>query len=285
MAYTELEGTKMLREETIRLLEKHSITLETQFDEQQLVDPGVIERLIGSAEVNPFDTALDIGAGLGNITVPLAGSARRVYAVERNPKFLPALRERTAALGNVVIVHGDALRIGLPPFNKIASNLPYAICEAFIQRLTVTRFEKAALIVPRSLALKLTARPSDEIYSKLTLVADTFFEISTIEDVGPEAYLPPPGTATSIVTLRPRESAGRGEEVLRRVLLQGDKKLKNALKEALIQSSEAYGGPSTKRGARALIEEMCVDGSLQEKSVARLSLEDLRALVTRLSSL
>ena len=275
----------MLREETVRLLEKHGITLETQLDEQQLVDPRVIERLIGSADVNPSDTALDIGAGLGNITVLLAGSARRVYAVERDSKFLPALRERTAALGNVVIVHGDALRIGLPSFNKIASNLPYAICEAFIQRLTATRFEKASLLIPRSLALKLTAQSSDEIYSKLTLVAGTFFEISIIQDVGPEAYLPPPGTATNIVTFRPRKSPGRGEEVLRRVLLQGDKKLKNALREAIIQSSEAYGGPPTKRGAMALIEEMGLDWSLQERPVARLSLEDLRALATEISSL
>jgi len=102
----------MLREETLKLMEKHNITLDPSLDEQQLVDPGVIERLIMSADVNPNDTALDIGAGLGNITVPLAGSARRVYAVERDPKFLPALRERTAGLGNVVIVHGDALRIG-----------------------------------------------------------------------------------------------------------------------------------------------------------------------------
>jgi 16S rRNA (adenine1518-N6/adenine1519-N6)-dimethyltransferase len=275
----------MLREETLKLMEKHNITLDPSLDEQQLVDPGVIERLIMSADVNPNDTALDIGAGLGNITVPLAGSARRVYAVERDPKFLPALRERTAGLGNVVIVHGDALRIGLPPFTKIASNFPYAICEALIQRLTATWFEKASLIIPRSLALKLTARPSDEICSKLTLVAGAFFEISIVQDVGPEAYLPPPGTATRIVTLRPRESAGRGEEVLRKVLLQGDKKLKNALREAIIQSSEAYWGPPTKRGARALIEEMGLDGSLQERPVARLSLEDLRALATRLSSL
>lgn len=275
----------MLREETLRLMEKHDITLEPSLDEQQLVDPEVIERLIESAEVNNGDVALDIGAGLGNITVPLAGSARRVYAVERNSKFLPALRERTADLGNVVIVHGDALNIELPSFTKIASNLPYAICEAFIQRLTATQFEKTALIVPRSLTLKLTARPSDEIYSKLTLVAKAFFDIGIIEDVDPEAYLPAPGTSTSIMILRPRESAGGGEEVLRGVLLQGDKKLKNALREALIQSSEAYGGPSTKRAARALIKEIGVDGSLQEKPVARLSLEDLRTLVVKLSSL
>ncbi len=274
----------MLREETLRLMERHDLTLDSSLDEQQLVNLKVIERLIESAKMNSNDIVLDVGAGLGNITVHLAKFAKKVYAVERNPKFLSALRDRAADFSNVVIVQGDILRISLPPFNKIISNLPYAICEAFIQRLTAMRFEKAAIIVPRSLATILTAQSSDNIYSKLTLVGKAFFEISIIENIGSEAYLPPSGTATSIVTLRPRESTGRGEEVLRRVLLQGDKKLKNALREALIQSSEVYGGPSTKRDARILIEEIGIDISLQEKPVARLSLEDLLTLITRLSS-
>jgi len=272
----------MLREETVRLLEKHGITLETQLDEQQLVDPQVIECLIGSAEVNPGDTALDIGAGLGNITVPLAGSARRVYAVERDPKFLPALRERTAHLGNVVIVHGDALRIGLPPFTKIASNLPFAICEPFIQRLLPLQFERASLIVPESYAMTLTAHPDDQGYTKLTLVANAFFSIRHIEDVGPEAYLPQPGITTSILTLEPRVAEGRGEDVLRRVILQADKKLKNALREALIGSSQAFDAPETKRGANAVIGSMGIGQTTLEKWVSRLSLADLIKVSERL---
>jgi len=266
----------MLREETVRLLEKHSITLETQLDEQQLVDLGVIERLIESAEVNPGDTALDIGAGLGNITVSLAGSARRVYAVEKNPKFLPALRERTAGLGNVVIVHGDALYIGFPPFTKIASNLPYAICEPLNQRLLPLQFERASLIVPESYARTLTAYPDDQGYTKLTLVANAFFRIRHIEDIEPEAYLPPPRITTSILTLEPRGAEGRSEDILRRVILQADKKLKNALREALIGSSQTFDAPETKREANAVIGSMGIGHTILEKRVSRLSLTDLK---------
>jgi 16S rRNA (adenine1518-N6/adenine1519-N6)-dimethyltransferase len=269
-------GVGMLREETLRLMKKHDITLDPSFDEQQLVDPGVIERLIGSAEVNPLDTALDIGAGLGNITVPLAGSVRRVYAVEKNPKFLPALRERTAGLGNVVIVHGDALRIGLPPFTKIASNLPFAICEPFIQRLFPLQFERASLIVPVSYARILTAHPDDQGYTKLTLVASAFFGIRHVGDVEPEAYLPQPGIATSILTLEPRVAEGRGEDVLRRVILQADKKLKNALRESLIGSSRVFDAPETKREANAFIGSMGIGQTILEKRVSRLSLADLK---------
>jgi len=54
----------------------------------------------------------------------LAREAGRVVAVEKNAKFLPMLEERTRPFGNVEIIHGDALRIRLPPFSKIVSNLP-----------------------------------------------------------------------------------------------------------------------------------------------------------------
>lgn len=265
----------MLREETLRLMEKHNITLDPSLDEQQLVDPRVIKRLIEGAEVNHLDTALDIGAGLGNITVPLAGSARRVYAVERDPKFLPSLRERTAGLGNVVIVHGDALRIVLPQFTKIASNIPFAICEPLIQRLLPLQFERASLIVPESYERTLTAHSDDQGYTKLTLVANAFFKIRHVEDIEPEAYLPHLKIKTSILTLEPRVAEGIGEDVLRRVILQADKKLKNALREALIGSSRVFDAPETKRRANALIGSMGIGDTVLEKRVSRLSLADL----------
>jgi len=116
------------------------------------VDAGVIERLIDYSGVRGQDTALEIGAGCGNITDALAGVAGKVFAVEKNHKFIPMLEERTASTGNVVIVLGDALRIGLPSFDKLVSNLPYSICESFMQRLIHMDFESAAVIVSSSFA-------------------------------------------------------------------------------------------------------------------------------------
>ncbi|RJS88918.1 hypothetical protein CW700_06115 [Candidatus Bathyarchaeota archaeon] len=65
----------------------------------------------------------------------LAEVAGRVLAVEKNRKFLPLLRERTAPYGNVELILGDVLRMKIPPFDKLVSNLPFSICEALIQRL------------------------------------------------------------------------------------------------------------------------------------------------------
>jgi len=269
-----------LRDETTRLLERFGVGLDPGLDEQQLVDAEVIGRLIKAAGVTKEDTVLEVGAGCGNITTLLAGVAGRVIAVEKNAKFLLMLMERTAPFENVELVHGDTLRIGLPPFDKLVSNLPYGICEAFTQRLIRLDFERAAVIVSSSFAGIVTAGEGNPRYSRLSLVADAFFKIEELEEVGPDAYYPPPGGSTTIIRLTPREANDLRLAVLRGVLLQGDKKLKNALREAII-ASKAFG-LSTKREARERVRSMGLGEALLERRVARLSLPELRLLIMRL---
>ncbi len=272
-----------MRDETLGLLRRFRVSLDPSLDEQQLVDPGVLERLISYAGVSPEDTVLEVGAGCGNITVALAKAAGRVIAVEKSGKFLPILEERTAGLGNVEIVQGDALSMRLPEFDKLVSNLPYRICEAMVQRLTHLEFGAAALIVSSSFARILAAEPGDPNYSRLSLVAGSFFSVERLEEVAPGAYFPEPGKPTSIVRLEPGSAPGLGGSVLRGVLLQEGKKLGNALREALI-SSHLYGGPSTKREARAEIRSMRLPPGTLERRVARLSLEEIEFLVSRLEA-
>lgn len=275
-------ATGTLKEETLKLLGQFRVEVDPRLDEQQLIDDDVIGRLVESAEVGMQDHVLDIGAGCGNITVALAKIAGKVFAIEKNPKFIPILQKRVADIENVTIIKGDALRIRLPGFNKIASNLPYAISEPLLQRLLPFEFQKATLITSQSFAETLTAKPTDHGYSKLTFVTSAFFEIDPVEDIGPDAYLPPPLTNTSMITLKPKEPVSDRQDALRRTLLQGDKKLKNALREAIIASSRVLGGTMTKRRAKDLIRSMHLSSSLLERRVARLSLEELRGIYERL---
>jgi len=273
----------MLRESTVRLLKEYGIQLDPALDEQQLIDNEVIQALIEGAEVEAGDTVLEIGAGAGNITVELAHREVKVIAIEKNPKFMSLLIERTANYPNVTLIQGDALVTRLAPFTKLVSNLPYGISEAVLNRLTLLRFERAALIVPQSYAKTLVARPDERGYTKLSIVAYSFFNVQYMRDVSSDAYLPPSKTKTGIVMLEPKEVRNRAEDILRRTLLQGDRKLKNALREALIASSSVYGGPSTKRWAMKQIETMGVERRTLEKPVARLSLNELQTVVQGLS--
>ena len=268
----------MIRDETINLLDRFGVRLDPDLDEQQLVDAEVIGRLISTAGVTGRDTVFEVGAGCGNITLALAEAAGKVFAVEKNEKFLPMLEERIAPYGNVELIHGDALRVRLPPFSKLVSNLPYSICEAFTQRLISLDFERAAVIVSSSFAGIVTAREGDASYSRLSLVADAFFAIEEVEKIGQDFYYPPPGGSTTLIRLKPRAADRMGLAVLRGVLLQGDKKLKNALREALIASSQIFGGPTTKREAKAKFRSMGLGEAMLEKRVARLSLPELQLL-------
>ena len=270
----------MLRDQTLDLLQRFGLRVEAALDEQQLIDPKVIHSLIEASGIRETDKVLEIGPGAGNITVELAARASKVFAVEKNPKFIPLLRERLQQL-NVEIIIGDALVIYLPDFDILVSNLPYTIAEATLQRLKQLRFRSASIIVPSSLASTLTAQIGGADYTKLTCEARLFFDFSIVTTVKPESYYPEPKTATSIIALKPRESLKPAEVVARHLLLQGDKKVGNALREALISASP-HGYPTTKKAAKQVVEKLGLGEETLEKRVARLSLGDLDTILDRL---
>ncbi len=257
---------------------RHGVTAEETLDEQQLIDPDVIGALIEASGLSPADTALEIGPGAGNITSELAKRAKKVYAVEKNPKFFPLLKERLEG-GDVEVILGDALAIYLPQFDVLVSNVPYAIVEAVIQRLRRLRFRAASFLVPISFANILTARRGETQYSKLTLEANLFFDVSLVKVVKQSAYHPKPRTETAIITLKPRKAIDKGEAVIWHLLKQGDKKVSNALREALI-SIEGY--PQTKKAAKEAITRLQLDEALIEKRVYALSLADIELIRSRL---
>ena len=271
----------MLREETVELLRRFGVAADPSKDEQHLVDADIIKRMIDAAEVDIDDAVLEVGPGSGNITLHLAEMAHSVYVVEKNPKFIPILRERLRDLRNVEVVEGDALIVELPAFDKVVSNLPYSISEAFIQRLTRRSFKASSLLVSTSFAGVLLAGEGDAEYSRLTFSSNLFFDVELVEQVPPSAYYPEPKTPTSLLVLRPRQVSSSAEAVMRGVMLRGDKKLKNALMDAVIAASPAYGTPSTKRTAKKYVEKLEI-GKEAETRVARLPLRILVRVYTGL---
>ena len=273
----------MLRDQTIGLLDRFGLTAEAALDEQQLIDPATIDILIEASGIKPTDTVMEIGPGAGNITTGLAGRASKVIAVEKNQKFIPLLKERFSGVVNVEVVLGDALTIYLPAFDVLVSNPPYAITEALIHRLERFKFRAASLVVPSTLVKTLMANRGELGYTKLSLETRLFYEVEVVFEVKSEAYHPEPKTATSIVVFRPKVEPRPFEAVMRAVLRQGDKKMGNALREAMIAAS-SMGYPSTKRGAKEVVDELSLSEAILEERVARLSLGDVSLVYEKLES-
>jgi 23S rRNA (adenine-N6)-dimethyltransferase len=118
-------------------------------------------RLVRDADVHATDLVLDIGAGLGAVTRPLARTGARVIAVERDQRTARRLATRTAELSNVTVITGDALLVPLPhrPY-RVVSNIPFAITIALLRRLVDSRLVAADLVVEKRTGWRLAGGPA-----------------------------------------------------------------------------------------------------------------------------
>lgn len=272
---------KVLRDQTLELLSRFGLTAEASIDEQQLIDSSSIKALIDASNPRASDTVLEIGPGAGNITAELAARVTKVYAIEKNQKFIPLLEERFSNSANVEVIFGDALTVYLPFFDVLVSNPPYAITEAILHRLKRLKFRIASLIVPSTLAHSLTVDRGDPDYTKLTLEARLFYEIKIIREVKQESYHPKPKTTTFILAMSPKEGLKPFEAVMKQLLNQRDKKSRNALREAMISAS-LVEFPSTKKAAKRAVDQLGLSEAILNERVARLNLGEIMQVYEKL---
>lgn len=173
-----------------------------------LIDRGIVERIAGYAGLSPDDRVLEIGPGTGNLTEVLAARAGRVYAIEVDPDLageLQELQDRSRRFQNVVIVKGDALKVELPDYNKIVSNLPYQISSKITYRLLSRPFDMAVLMYQKEFALRMTAVPGSKEYGRMGMAAGYLCQAEILEVVSRSAFKPMPEVESAIVRLKPRE--------------------------------------------------------------------------------
>ncbi len=168
-----------------------------------LVDRDIIEHIADYADLGPIDRVLEIGSGTGNLTEILAARAGHVFAVEIDPGLALDLLGR---FQNVSVIKGDALKVELPDYNKIVSNLPYQISTKITFRLLARPFELAVLMYQREFAKRMLARPGTEEYGRLGMIVGYFCEAEILEIVPRSAFRPMPEVASAIVRLRPRKA-------------------------------------------------------------------------------
>ncbi len=155
---------------------------------------------------------LEIGPGPGGLTRGLlAEGARRVLAIEKDPRCLPALAEIADAYpGRLTVIGGDALLVNprehLTPPIKIAANLPYNVgTELLVRWLTPKEWppfwDSLTLMFQREVALRITAEPGSKAYGRLALLAQWRSTPRIVLELPPEAFSPPPKVNSAVVHL------------------------------------------------------------------------------------
>lgn len=234
-----------------------------------LVDRGAAMRIASYADLGQRDSVLEIGPGSGNLTETLAAQAGRVYAVEIDPDLAAQLSGRFA---NVLVIRGDALKVELPDYNKIVSNLPYQISSHITYRLLSRPFERAVLMYQWEFARRMAAAACSEQYGRLAMTVGFFCQIEILEKVSKMAFRPVPQVDSAIVRLQPRLDRADVQPADFMRLVEG---LFNNRRKKVKKGLAALGA-----SARAMAE---LDADLLERRPEELTPDEAASLVPAIS--
>ena len=261
-----------LQNRILTLLKQHHLSPHAFKDQHFCIDQEVLRTLTKAAELTENDVVLEIGPGLGILTQEIAVKVKKVIAIEIDENLRPLLENLPP---NVEVLFGNALSI-LPKrqdFNKIISNLPYQICEPMLQYLTTAKqVEKTVLTVPHIFAFKAQQHP----------IFSAFFEITIIKEVPKESFYPRPRVNSAIIVIIPQKEGNDADFVIRKLHFQRDKKLKNGLRDALIDLSQEKRKPLTKKQAQEVIDDFRLPEKVLDTLIAKVSLgvlEEIREKV------
>ena len=192
------------------LLRAQQLRLSTRLGQHHLVDGRTIAQLARRWILSPADTVVEVGAGLGALTEPLAERAGQVIAVEIDPRIAEVLRERLGARSNVRVVAEDILTFPWESHPGVVAvgAIPYQITSPILIALWEHRrtVREAWLILQREVAQRLLARPGTKAYSRLSVLAQYGWELERVMDVSRRAFFPQPEVDSACVHLVARRS-------------------------------------------------------------------------------
>lgn len=181
----------------------------TNFGQHILKNPGVSDAIVEKAFLKPTDTVLEVGPGTGNLTVRILERAKKCICVEVDPRMAAEVTKRvqgTPEQRKLEVLLGDVIKTELPAFDVCISNTPYQISSPLVFKLLSLPNppRTSVLMFQREFALRLTARPGDALYCRLSVNAQFWAKITHIMKVGKNNFRPPPQVESSVVRIEPK---------------------------------------------------------------------------------
>ena len=194
------------------LLKAWNLRPKKKLGQHFLVDPSTAEMIVRRSRITAADTVLEIGAGLGALTIPAAGVAKRVYAVETDPKLTQLLKTELLVhkLTNIEIIEKNILQVDISSLaNKsgrgliVMGNLPYNISSQILVQLIEARdhVSRSILMFQKELARRIKAGPGNKDYGRLTVMLSYCAEIKSIATIAPSLFYPPPKIESEVVEI------------------------------------------------------------------------------------
>lgn len=211
-----------------------------RYGQHFLHDPRVIARIVAAIAPQPEDAIVEIGPGLGALTVPLLQRVARLHVVELDRDLAAGLRAAHPA-ERLVVHEADVLGFdfdALPERLRVVGNLPYNISTPLLFRLArhAGRLRDLHFMLQKEVVDRMVAAPSVPAYGRLSVMLQYRFEMTKLFEVRPGAFRPPPEVDSAVVRMIPRAAGALGardEQSLVRVVTAAFTKRRKTLRNAL----------------------------------------------------
>ncbi|WP_407376869.1 16S rRNA (adenine(1518)-N(6)/adenine(1519)-N(6))-dimethyltransferase RsmA [Methanobrevibacter sp.] len=202
------ETSQSLSKTTKNILNKHGIKLNKNLGQNYLIDRNKRDQIVNFGNLTKDDVVLEIGTGIGTLTIELAKKAGKVIAIEQDTKIANILSERLKEekIDNVELINDDALNVDFPKFNKIISNLPYQISSPITFKFLNYDFDLAILMYQKEFARRMNGQVGTKDYSRLSAMLYFKCDVEALTDVSSESFIPKPKIDSTVVRLTPKEN-------------------------------------------------------------------------------
>ncbi len=256
---------------TIReLLESASLAPRRDLGQNFVADPNTVRRIAELARVNPGDHVIEIGAGLGSLTLALADTGADITAIEVDRGVVPILRDVVADRSNVHVVEADAMQLDWSALLAghqnwvLVANLPYNVATPLICDLLdqVPAVERMLVMVQREAAERFAAAPRTPAYGAVSVKAAYWGTAKVVGHVPAAVFVPRPNVESSLVEITRREPPPTDADSLftlvRTAFGQRRKMLRRSLAGIIApETYEAAGVSPTARPEELDVEAWC----------------------------
>ncbi len=229
------------------LMKGWQIQPKKQLGQHFLKDSAMARIIVDSARIQSSEAVLEIGAGLGALTAPIARKAKHVFALETDRRITGLLKTELESSGtdNVKVIEADFLKfsmdeLAIEPNGRLVvlGNLPYNISSQVLIKLVLSRrnIDRAVLMFQKELADRLMATPGTKTYGRITVMLAYCATVARLVSIPAESFYPRPkvdSTVLHIQFIHPQNMTPQNETFFFRVVKAGFSQRRKTLKNAL----------------------------------------------------
>ena len=188
------------------------IKAKKKFGQNFLSDQSVVKEILNYLKPLAQDKVLEIGPGMGGITMPLLNELNHISVIEIDPDMINYLQKKIPE-SKINIINRDVLSINnkeLEVYERVIGNLPYYISTEILIKMIdiVDSLNDIHFMFQKEVAERITAKPKSKNFGRLSVLIQYFFEAEILFDISANSFSPPPKIQSSFIKLMPRKKEG-----------------------------------------------------------------------------